>query len=88
MAPLSQKLEPPKIPARFNCILLACCRLARVPNVANMLGISPATVKTHLKPNFEGWTFDSVGKRCKCWVSALAVDFVVLNDLDVRRALS
>ena len=49
MAPLSQKLEPPKIPARFNCILLACCRLARVPNVANMLGISQATVKTHLK---------------------------------------
>ena len=41
-----------------------------------------------VKPNFEGWTFDSVGKRCKCWVSAFAVDFVVLNDLDVRRALS
>lgn len=40
------------------------------------------------KPNFEGWTFDSVGKRCKCWVSVPAFDFVVLNDLDVRRALS
>jgi hypothetical protein len=42
-------------------------------------------------PNFEGWTFDSVGKRCKCWVSAFAVDavdFVVLNDLEVWRALS
>ena len=34
------------------------------------------------------WTFDSVGKRCKCWVSALAFEVVVLNDLDVLRALS
>jgi hypothetical protein len=39
-------------------------------------------------PNFEGWTFDSVGKRCKCWASVPAFDFVVLNDLDVRLALS
>ena len=39
-------------PQFIDCILLACCRLARVPNVANMLGVSQATVKTNLKRIF------------------------------------
>jgi len=50
--------------------------------------IAMADTVVAARPNFEGWTFDSVGKRCKCWVSALAFRFVVLNYLEVRRALS
>jgi hypothetical protein len=41
-----------------------------------------------LKPNFEVGRLKAFKKARKCWVSAPAFDIVVLNDVDVRRALS